>query len=105
MMSGSLHNIPSLPCVLRIHRAGYPIRHDFAVFVERYRVLQPGLKMTDVTDFKYSARVLCNRVLGEAHDWQIGRTKVFLKVREVHFFFFKSCSNTLTFWYADSTQG
>lgn len=67
--------------VYRIRRAGYPIRHTFAEFVERYRVLQPGLKFSDVTDFKYTSKSLCTRVLGETHDWQIGYTKVFLKVR------------------------
>ena len=66
--------------MFRIRRAGYPIRHTFEEFVERYRVLQPGLKMCDVTDFKYTSKVLCNRVLGDTHDWQIGITKVFLKV-------------------------
>lgn len=64
----------------RIRRAGYPIRHTFHEFVERYRVLQQGLKMVDVTDFKYTAKMLCNKALGEGHDWQIGRSKVFLKV-------------------------
>lgn len=67
--------------VFRIRRAGYPIRHTFAEFVERYRVLQPGLKFSDVTDFKYTSKSLCTRVLGDTHDWQIGYTKVFLKVR------------------------
>lgn len=50
-------------------------------FVERYRVLIPGLKLCDVTDFKYTSKMLCNRVLKDEHDWQIGVSKVFLKVR------------------------
>lgn len=29
---------------IRIRRAGYPIRHSFAEFVDRYRVLMPGIK-------------------------------------------------------------
>ena len=36
--------------------------------------------MADVTDFKMTSRRICKRVLGD-HDWQIGRTKVFIKVR------------------------
>lgn len=73
--------INALCCHYRIRRAGYPIRHTFLEFVERYRVLQPGLKMSEITDAKYTAKMLCNKVLGDTHDWQIGRSKVFLKVR------------------------
>jgi myosin-7 len=65
--------------VVRIRRAGYPIRHSFEEFVERYRVLIPGLFLADVKDFKYTSKRICNRVM-EGHDWQIGYTKVFLKV-------------------------
>lgn len=67
-----------MPC--RIRRAGYPIRHSFEEFVERYRVLIPGLTLSDVKDFKYTSKMICNRVM-EGHDWQIGHTKVFLKVQ------------------------
>ena len=42
-------------------------------------MLIPGLKMVDVTDCKMTSRRICKRVLSD-HDWQIGRTKVFIKV-------------------------
>ena len=63
----------------RIRRAGYPIRHSFHDFVERYRILLPGLLLADVVDFKQTSRRICTRVLQE-RDWQIGHHKVFLKV-------------------------
>ena len=64
----------------RIRRAGYPIRHTFNEFVDRYRVLYPGLVLSNITDFKSAAKKIGNRVLGDKRDWQIGHTKVFLKV-------------------------
>ena len=42
-------------------------------------MLIPGLKMVDVTDCKMTSRRICKKVLGN-HDWQIGKTKVFIKV-------------------------
>lgn len=33
---------------IRIRRAGYPIRYSFAEFVDRYRVLMPGVKPAHV---------------------------------------------------------
>lgn len=66
---------------VRIRRAGYPIRHSFHEFVERYRVLIPGLHLSEVRDFKSTSKTICNRIfVGRSHDWQIGYTKVFLKV-------------------------
>lgn len=67
----------------RIRRAGYPIRHTFKEFVERYYVLQPGMVVSQVPDMKLAAKTLCTKVLG-SHDWQIGNTKVFIKVRTLH---------------------
>uniref|UniRef100_A0A671TUZ3 Myosin VIIA n=1 Tax=Sparus aurata TaxID=8175 RepID=A0A671TUZ3_SPAAU len=61
---------------IRIRRAGYPIRYTFAEFVERYRVLMPGTKPEDL-------RGTCQKIilarLGKHDDWQIGKTKIFLK--------------------------
>ena len=66
---------------IRIRRAGYPIRHTFAEFVERYRMLCPGITEA-MRSPSADIKQLCKRILNtrlEGHDWQIGKTKVFLK--------------------------
>uniref|UniRef100_A0A8C5AVI2 Myosin VIIAa n=1 Tax=Gadus morhua TaxID=8049 RepID=A0A8C5AVI2_GADMO len=55
---------------IRIRRAGYPIRYTFVEFVDRYRVLMPGVKPR-----------IAEAVLGRDDDWQMGKTKIFLKMR------------------------
>ena len=67
---------------IRIRRAGYPIRHTFAEFVDRYHLLIPGVTEA-MRAPNANLRQLCERVLKsmiDGHDWQIGKTKVFLKV-------------------------
>uniref|UniRef100_A0A8C4I6M7 Myosin VIIAb n=1 Tax=Dicentrarchus labrax TaxID=13489 RepID=A0A8C4I6M7_DICLA len=62
---------------IRIRRAGYPIRYTFAEFVERYRVLMPGIKPAHI-QVKHTTTIVLAR-LGKYDDWQIGKTKIFLK--------------------------
>uniref|UniRef100_A0A1I7TBZ7 Unconventional myosin heavy chain 6 n=1 Tax=Caenorhabditis tropicalis TaxID=1561998 RepID=A0A1I7TBZ7_9PELO len=65
---------------IKIRRSGYPIRHDYYPFVFRYRVLVPSIrgpvKKIDVND---AAKKICHKVLGTNADYQLGKTKVFLK--------------------------
>ncbi|TKS83183.1 Unconventional myosin-VIIa [Collichthys lucidus] len=65
---------------IRIRRAGYPIRYSFAEFVDRYRVLMPGIKPAHRQE---NLRGTCQQIvlarLGKYDDWQIGKTKIFLK--------------------------
>uniref|UniRef100_A0A8C3IWW2 Myosin VIIA n=1 Tax=Chrysemys picta bellii TaxID=8478 RepID=A0A8C3IWW2_CHRPI len=63
---------------IRIRRAGYPIRYSFVEFVDRYRVLMPGVKPGDL---RGTCQRIAEVVLGKDDDWQIGKTKIFLKVR------------------------
>ncbi|KAM7085088.1 unconventional myosin-VIIa isoform 1-T1 [Molossus nigricans] len=65
---------------IRIRRAGYPIRYSFLEFVERYRVLLPGVKPAyKQDDLRGTCQRMAEAVLGAHDDWQIGKTKIFLK--------------------------
>nr|XP_027798387.1 unconventional myosin-VIIa isoform X4 [Marmota flaviventris] len=65
---------------IRIRRAGYPIRYSFVEFVERYRVLLPGVKPAyKQGDLRGTCQRIAEAVLGTHDDWQIGKTKIFLK--------------------------
>ncbi|CAN7975068.1 unnamed protein product [Ixodes persulcatus] len=63
---------------IRIRRAGYPIRHTFREFVERYRFLIPGVGPVHKVDCRAATARITAAVLGKA-DFQMGKTKVFLK--------------------------
>ena len=63
---------------IRIRRAGYPIRHTFMEFTERYRHLINGCPPAHKVDCQQATSKICSAVLGKA-DYQLGRTKVFLK--------------------------
>ncbi|PIO38440.1 hypothetical protein AB205_0065430, partial [Aquarana catesbeiana] len=65
---------------IRIRRAGYPIRYTFVEFVDRYRVLMPGVKPAyKQGDLRGTCQRIAECVLGKDDDWQIGKTKIFLK--------------------------
>uniref|UniRef100_A0AAY4EUY2 Myosin VIIBb n=1 Tax=Denticeps clupeoides TaxID=299321 RepID=A0AAY4EUY2_9TELE len=57
---------------IRIRKAGYPIRHSFQEFLERYRVLLNGQSA------KACSESICSAVLN-GEDWKVGKTKIFLK--------------------------
>ncbi|CAG2163263.1 unnamed protein product, partial [Oppiella nova] len=64
---------------IRIRRAGYPIRHTFMEFIDRYRFLLPGIGPAHkVPDCKALTHKICAAVLGKV-DYQLGKSKVFLK--------------------------
>ena len=65
---------------IRIRRAGYPIRHTFDAFVDRYWLLVPGMQSsTNRMNYLDASSRICKHVLKGA-DYQLGKTKVFLKV-------------------------
>ncbi|KAM8822173.1 LOW QUALITY PROTEIN: unconventional myosin-VIIa-like [Synchiropus picturatus] len=65
---------------IRIRRAGYPIRYTFVEFVDRYRVLMPGVKPAyKQGDLRGTCQRIAEAVLGRDDDWQMGKSKIFLK--------------------------
>ncbi|GLG96071.1 Myosin-VIIa [Gryllus bimaculatus] len=62
----------------KIRRTGYPIRHEYVPFVERYRLLVAGTPPAHKTDCKAATTKICEHLL-KGEDYQLGRTKVFLK--------------------------
>uniref|UniRef100_A0A8D2P4M7 Myosin VIIB n=1 Tax=Zosterops lateralis melanops TaxID=1220523 RepID=A0A8D2P4M7_ZOSLA len=66
---------------IQIRKAGYPIRYSFEEFFDRYRVLLPwSLRQQLKNDTRQSCISISEAVLGKGEGWQVGRTKIFLKV-------------------------
>ncbi|XP_046338016.2 myosin-VIIa-like isoform X1 [Haliotis rufescens] len=66
---------------IRIRRAGYPIRHVFSEFVDRYRLLVSGVGPSHKEECMTASQKICKQVLQDK-DYQLGKTKVFLKDAE-----------------------
>ena len=64
---------------IRIRRAGYPIRHKFKDFVDRYRLLVNGVGPAHTVDCRLASQKICDYVL-KGTDYQLGKNKVFIKV-------------------------
>ena len=67
----------------RIRRAGYPIRYDFAEFVQRFRVLARGFLPSQRVNVKVAAAKICSDALGKDQvDYQLGNSIIFLKEKQ-----------------------
>ena len=75
---------------IRIRQAGYPIRHKFKDFVDRYRLLADGIGPAHTVDCKAASQKICGIVL-EGTDWQLGKNKVFLKVSSFSMYMLLIC--------------
>ena len=71
-----------LNVLTRIRKAGYPIRHTYKEFMDRYYMLGTGAPPSahGFDALKNRAETITKAVLGKG-DWQMGKTKIFLKVR------------------------
>jgi myosin VIIa len=69
---------------ISIRRKGYPIRHLFRDFIDRYRLLTPGIGPAHCeSDGRLAAEKICKAIL-TSEDYQIGKSKVFLKVSQTY---------------------
>ncbi|KAM9316471.1 unconventional myosin-VIIb [Gastrophryne carolinensis] len=65
---------------IRIRKAGYPIRYSFSDFFNRFRVLLPlHSQNRKKWDHQACSIDVCEAILGKNEDWQVGKTKLFLK--------------------------
>jgi myosin-5 len=71
---------------VRIAAAGFPTRWPFSKFCDRYRVLAPLLYDQHKDNWKDCAAALIKKIGLEAHQFQLGLTKVFLRAGLVALF-------------------
>eukprot|EP00727_Mastigamoeba_balamuthi_P007168 m51a1_g3071 putative myosin ii heavy chain (1786) ;mRNA; f:21639-27454 len=64
---------------IRISRLGYPLRVPFADFVKRFRPLAPANAVLPPQPDKAAAGILAATPLRNPEDYQLGKTKVFLR--------------------------
>ncbi|XP_077303906.1 unconventional myosin-X-like isoform X2 [Lithobates pipiens] len=62
---------------VKIRRAGYPVRRQYQDFIARYKMLLSNIKGTD--DVKGRCAALLQTFDASKKEWQLGKTKVFLK--------------------------
>ena len=80
---------------IKIRRSGYPVRYTYQQFVDRYRMLIDGvgwvllfsskilnLGPSHKVDCQQATKKICDQVLGNNSDFQLGKTKVFLKDKQ-----------------------
>uniref|UniRef100_A0A914DZP4 Myosin-VIIa n=1 Tax=Acrobeloides nanus TaxID=290746 RepID=A0A914DZP4_9BILA len=87
---------------IRIRKAGYPIRHDYENFVSRYRILVPKIGPANKVDCISATKKICSKVLGENADYQLGKSKVFLK--DVHDLYLEQEHDRMLTNYATTIQ-
>lgn len=61
----------------KIRKAGFAIRYSYNDFVARYRFLVKGINKK--TDVRVAASKICNEALKSMPQFELGRTKIFLK--------------------------
>lgn len=64
----------------KIRRAGYSYRYKYVEFVQHFRALIQKIDTSHMSNYRNVTSQICNQILKESQsDYQLGRTKVFLK--------------------------
>ncbi|XP_039533712.1 unconventional myosin-VIIa [Pimephales promelas] len=65
---------------IRIRKLGYPIRHTFKDFLQRYRVLLKSVDCDPNTEPPSDCcAAICRAMIKDEEDWKIGKNKIFLR--------------------------
>uniref|UniRef100_A0A8C1ZXC7 Myosin VIIBb n=1 Tax=Cyprinus carpio TaxID=7962 RepID=A0A8C1ZXC7_CYPCA len=65
---------------IKIRKLGYPIRHTFRDFLQRYRVLLKTVHCDPNTEPAANCcAAICRAMIRDEEDWKIGKAKVFLR--------------------------
>ncbi|XP_016133906.1 unconventional myosin-VIIa-like [Sinocyclocheilus grahami] len=65
---------------IQIRKSGYPIRHTFKDFLQRYRVLLKSVDCDPNTEPAANCcAAICRAMIKDEEDWKIGKTKIFLR--------------------------
>ena len=67
---------------IRVRRAGFAYRRPFAKFLQRYAILTPETWPQWQGDVRKGIEHLMNAVNMDRDQWQLGRSKVFVKLPE-----------------------
>ncbi|KTG40366.1 hypothetical protein cypCar_00007717 [Cyprinus carpio] len=68
---------------IKIRKLGYPIRHTFRDFLQRYRVLLKTVHCDPNTEPAANCcAAICRAMIRDEEDWKIGKAKVFLRLKQ-----------------------
>lgn len=65
--------------IIRIRKQGFPVHYQFGEFLKKYRCLVLHRRLRLPPDEKAAARALLQAEGMNAREWQIGKTKLFLR--------------------------
>lgn len=82
--SGTKHQVKYLGLVenVRVRRAGFAYRREFVKFIQRYGIVAKETKFWKSGPVEPAIRAIMASVNMDPEQWQMGKTKVFIKAPE-----------------------